>query len=95
MEDQFLAVEGGEERLERKAGERIDEQIVARDADLDEAELFEIAVQAVRLGIDRDAGVRREQRENRRRGRSAVSIKRDSFSRATPSAAAPHSSSWT
>ncbi len=37
-------------------GERIDEVIAPGDAELDEAELLEVRVQAVRLGIDARCG---------------------------------------
>ena len=60
VNDEFLPREGGEERLQRIPGERVDQQIVARHADLDEAELLEVAVEAVRLGIDGDARMRCE-----------------------------------
>ena len=68
VNNELLAVEGREKGIERKAGERIDQQVVSGNADLDEAELLEVAVEAVRLGIDGDARVRSEQREDRVRG---------------------------
>jgi len=60
VEDEFLALKRGEKRVQRKAGERIDEAVVAGDRDLNQTELLEIAVQRVRPGIDRDARMRDE-----------------------------------
>ena len=55
-------------RLQGKSRERIDQQIVAGHADLDEAQLLEIAVQAIGLGIDRDTGMWRQERRHREEG---------------------------
>src|SRR4029078_7605586 len=43
------------ERLEIDSGQRIDQNIFAIEGELNEAQLFEIAVQTVGLGVDRDA----------------------------------------
>jgi hypothetical protein len=43
------------QRREINVRQRINQAIVPRNADLDEAKFFEIAVKTVGLGIDRDA----------------------------------------
>ena len=64
MEDQLFPRPRIPEGREVHRGERINEEVVPWDGDLDEAELFKIAVQRVRLGIHGDAVVRREMRED-------------------------------
>jgi hypothetical protein len=65
MDRKLLARQRSEERLQRKICERIDEVIVPGHADLDQAQLLKVTVQAVRLGIDGDAIVRGELGEHR------------------------------
>jgi len=55
LENNLLVCEQRAERLEIDSGERIDQNIFAVEGELNEAELFEIAVQTVGLGVDRDA----------------------------------------
>jgi hypothetical protein len=60
---QLSAVKCREERLERKAGKRVNERITVGDADLNETKLFEIAVEAVRFRIERNERMRVEARQ--------------------------------
>src|SRR6185503_1447157 len=55
LEDNLLFREQRAERLEIDSGQRIDQNIFAIEGELNEAQLFEIAVQTVGLGVDRDA----------------------------------------
>jgi hypothetical protein len=55
MEDEAPPREGFVERLEGKSRERIDQDILVFGADLDETEFFEVAMEAVRLGIQSDS----------------------------------------
>ena len=55
LQDNFLLREHRAERLEIDARERIDQEILLRKGELNEAKLLEVAVQTVRLGVDRDA----------------------------------------
>ena len=54
----------GAERLEIELGEGIDQDILAIESELDQAQLLEIAVQTVGLGIDRDPFELPEPRED-------------------------------
>ncbi len=54
------------QRRQIEAGQRIDQVIVTAETELDEAKLFEITVQTVGLGIDRDAIERLQLREDSR-----------------------------
>ena len=55
LEHNFPLGQRAAERLQIDRGQRIDQMILAVEGQLDEAKLFEIAVQTVGLGIDRDA----------------------------------------
>jgi len=54
LEHNLFRRERVRERPELQIGQRIDQIIVAGNADLDQAKLFEIAMQTVRLRVDRD-----------------------------------------
>jgi len=54
VKDEELAGEELVEGLEIEAGEGIDEEIVLAVGDLDEAELLEVAMEAIGLGIHGD-----------------------------------------
>jgi len=64
VEDELFAFPSREERGEGVAGQRIDEEILAGDADLNEAELLEVRMEAIRLGIDGDAPLGLERGED-------------------------------
>ncbi len=66
LQHDLLLGERGAKRLQIDRRERIDQVILAVERELNEAELFKIAVQAVGLGIDRDALERAEPRKNLR-----------------------------
>jgi hypothetical protein len=55
LQHDFLGLERPRQRLEIELRERIDQIIVSRDAELYQAKLLVVAVQAVRFRIDRDA----------------------------------------
>jgi hypothetical protein len=48
------------ERLERKSRKRIDQHVLVFGTYLYETELFEIAMETIRLGVQRDSGEGRE-----------------------------------
>jgi hypothetical protein len=68
VKKQLLAGPRSPQGAEVKTGERVDEEVRAGDADLDEAKLLEVAVQRVRLGIHGDGLVRLQVRKHRREG---------------------------
>ena len=55
LDDEFMPGEFLKQRLQGKPGQRVDEHIESRHADLDQTQLFEIAMEAVGLGVERDA----------------------------------------
>ena len=55
LQHNFALGERSAERLQIERCERIDQHVLAIEGQLDETQLFEIAVQTVGLGIDGDA----------------------------------------
>lgn len=56
VQDQVVPVKNLEQRLQVETGQRIDENVFAREADLDQAEFLRIGVEAVGLRVDGDPG---------------------------------------
>ena len=56
VQDEFVFAEGLEQWSEVEVGERINQLVRVRDADLHEADLFRIRVQAVGLGVQGNPG---------------------------------------
>jgi hypothetical protein len=56
VENQSLSGKHLIERLERKSGEWIDKQVLVLGANLDQAQFFEIAMKAIRFGVQSDSG---------------------------------------
>ena len=75
MQHDFLPGQHFRERFQIETGERIDQIVVARKTQLQETKLFEITMQTVRFGIDRDPVVRLELRKEI----GELGIRRDHF----------------
>lgn len=60
VDDDDFPFEGFEEWREVEGGEGVDEEVCVRRGDLDEAKLFEVAVQGIRFGIEGDFRVFRD-----------------------------------
>jgi hypothetical protein len=63
LEDDFFFRQNVAEGLEIDRGQGIDQQVFLIESELDEAKLFKVAMEAVRLGIDRDPAIMTEARE--------------------------------
>ena len=56
VHDQLVRVERVQQRIEIDAGERVNQAVAGGGADLDQADLFGIGVQAVGFGVERQPG---------------------------------------
>jgi hypothetical protein len=56
VENQSLPRKHFVERLERESSEGIDKQVLVLGANLDKAQLFEIAMEAIRFSVQSDSG---------------------------------------
>ena len=63
VHDQFVAGQGIKQRVEVKTGQRINEPVTGEGADLDQADLFRVGMQAVCLGVHRHPVCRAEDRQ--------------------------------
>ena len=60
MHDKFASGQGLKQRLEVQARQRVKESVAGNGADLDQADLFRVGMQAVRFGVHSHPGCRAE-----------------------------------